>query len=53
VDLEAHGRSDGILVFITDFERLVTGAFEYFQKRKTEAYSGQKSFLMGEVCFDA
>ena len=49
VDLEGHGLSDGILVYIPSFTRLVEGAFEAFQSRR-EKYSNQKWFISGEVC---
>ena len=50
LDLEGHGRSDGILVYVPSFLRLVEGAFEAFQSRRSN-YPNQTWFLCGEVGF--
>jgi alpha-beta hydrolase superfamily lysophospholipase len=48
LDLEGHGRSDGILVYIPSFLRMAEGAHEVFQSFRG-TYTGQKWFLAGEV----
>lgn len=48
IEYEGHGRSDGPLSLIYDFDRTVGDAVEYFQEVARERFRGKKCFLMGE-----
>lgn len=49
IEYEGHGRSDGPLCLIPDFNQTVTDAVEFFQEVAEERFAGKKCFLMGEV----
>jgi alpha-beta hydrolase superfamily lysophospholipase len=49
IEYEGHGRSDGPLGLIPDFDRLVGDVVHYFQEISEQRFPGKKCFLMGEV----
>ena len=49
IEYEGHGRSDGPLGLIPDFNRMVDDAVDYFQEVAEQRFPGKKCFLMGEV----
>ncbi len=49
IEYEGHGRSDGPLGLIPDFDRLVGDVVHYFQEIAEHRFPGKKCFLMGEV----
>lgn len=48
VDYEGHGRSDGTLGLILDFDRLTNDVHSFFFQKTQKDFPGQKLFLMGE-----
>jgi alpha-beta hydrolase superfamily lysophospholipase len=49
IEYEGHGRSDGPLGLIPDFNQLVGDVVDYFQEVSKQHFPGKKCFLMGEV----
>lgn len=49
IDFEGHGRSDGTLGLVLDWDRLVDDAGTYFAHVAKTVFPEQKMFLMGEV----
>ena len=49
ISYEGHGRSDGTLGLVKDFDVLVGDLKSYFQETCTNKFPGKKYFLMGEV----
>eukprot|EP00815_Leptocylindrus_aporus_P006609 CAMPEP_0116070220 /NCGR_PEP_ID=MMETSP0322-20121206/12869_1 /TAXON_ID=163516 /ORGANISM="Leptocylindrus danicus var. apora, Strain B651" /LENGTH=424 /DNA_ID=CAMNT_0003557965 /DNA_START=29 /DNA_END=1303 /DNA_ORIENTATION=- len=50
IEYEGHGRSDGDITLVTDFQRLCKDVSEYFTEKllNVEALKGKRAFLMGE-----
>jgi alpha-beta hydrolase superfamily lysophospholipase len=51
IDCEGHGRSDGALGLITDWDVLVGDVNSYFKEVSETVFPSKKFFLMGEVRF--
>ena len=51
IEYEGHGRSDGTLGLITDWDVMVNDVNAYFQEVSETVFPGKKIFLMGEVRF--
>ena len=49
IEYEGHGRSDGPLGLIPDFNQLVDDVVSFFQEVSEHHFPGKKCFLMGEV----
>jgi acylglycerol lipase len=50
IEYEGHGRSDGELGLIYDWDLLVDDTSSYFKEVTSQKFPGKKVFLMGEVC---
>ena len=49
IEYEGHGRSDGQLGLIYDWDHLIDDTSTFFQQVTTQKFPGKKVFLMGEV----
>jgi alpha-beta hydrolase superfamily lysophospholipase len=49
IDYEGHGRSDGTLALVLDWDRLVDDIGTYFAHVAKTVFPEQNMFLMGEV----
>jgi alpha-beta hydrolase superfamily lysophospholipase len=49
IEYEGHGRSDGPLCLIPDFNQTVTDVVEFFYEVSQQRFPTKKCFLMGEV----
>ncbi|GKY96422.1 hypothetical protein MPSEU_000601700 [Mayamaea pseudoterrestris] len=48
IEYEGHGRSDGAVGLISDWERLIDDVSNFYSKVATERFEGIPTFLMGE-----
>mmetsp|Transcript_18964 Transcript_18964/g.44912 ORF Transcript_18964/g.44912 Transcript_18964/m.44912 type:complete len:388 (+) Transcript_18964:153-1316(+) len=48
MEIEGHGRSDGMLGLVPCFERVVDDLSSFFEEVMTKKYPGKKCFLAGE-----
>jgi pimeloyl-ACP methyl ester carboxylesterase len=48
IEYEGHGKSDGTLGLVKDWEALYTDAHLWFQETLNKSFPGKKAFLMGE-----
>jgi acylglycerol lipase len=49
IEYEGHGRSDGELGLIYDWDLMVDDTSSYFKDVTSQKFPGKKVFLMGEV----
>jgi acylglycerol lipase len=49
IDYEGHGRSDGTLGLIKDWDVMINDVNGYFQEVVAKVFPDKKIFLMGEV----
>lgn len=50
MDYEGHGRSDGPLGLIADWDLLIDDTSTFFNQVTQQRFPDKKIFLMGEVC---
>lgn len=48
IEYEGHGRSDGLLSYISSWENLIDDTSQFFQETIEKKFPGKKCFLMGE-----
>jgi alpha-beta hydrolase superfamily lysophospholipase len=51
IEYEGHGRSDGELGLVYDWDLLIDDVHSFFKQITTQKFPGKKVFLMGEVGF--
>ena len=49
IEYEGHGRSDGLLSYISSWDLLIDDTSQFFQETVETKFPGKKYFLMGEV----
>ena len=49
IEYEGHGRSDGLLSYVEDWNKLIDDTSQFFQEVLEEQFPGKKCFLIGEV----
>ena len=49
MEIEGHGRSDGMLGLVPSFDRVIDDVSTFFHEVMTKKFPGKKCFLVGEV----
>ena len=49
MEIEGHGRSDGMLGLVPSFDRVIDDVSSFFQEIMEKKFPGKKCFLVGEV----